>query len=109
MEITLNDPFAPELMKAQTALMQVVDPELYVNIIDLGLVYGVDFSEDGKITVTMTLSTPHCPLGDAITGGVCNALGKVFPDREVEVDLVWEPAWSYDNISEDGKAQLGLD
>ena len=109
MEISLNNPFAPELMKAQTALMQVIDPELFVNIIDLGLVYGVDFSEIGKIIVTMTLSTPHCPLGDAITGGVHNALGKAFPDREIEVDLVWEPTWSYDNITAEGKAQLGLD
>ena len=109
MEISLNSPFAPELMKAQTALMQVIDPELFVNIIDLGLVYGVDFSEAEKVTVTMTLSTPYCPLGDAITGGVRNALDKAFPDREIEVDLVWEPAWSYDNITADGKAQLGLD
>lgn len=109
MEIILNDPFAPELMKAQTALMQVIDPELFVNIIDLGLVYGVDFSEMGMTTVTMTLSTPHCPLGEAIMNGVRNALGKAFPDREIKVDIVWEPAWGYHLISDEGKAKLGLE
>lgn len=108
MEIALTDQCAAEKMKAQTALMEVIDPELFVNIIDLGLVYDVDFAEAGKVTVTMTLSTPHCPLGDAITTGVSNALEGVFPDREIAVNLVWEPAWSMDNITEEGKAQLGI-
>ena len=109
MEIRLNDPFAAEQMKAQTALMEVIDPELYVNVIDLGLVYTVDFNDERKVKVTMTLSTPGCPMGDAITGGVRNALETAFPDREVEVDLVWEPRWNYNMISEEGKAQMGLD
>lgn len=109
MELKLNDPFAAELLKAQTALMQVIDPELYVNIVDLGLVYGVDFANAGKVNVTMTLSTPGCPMGDAITGGVKNALGAVFPDREIAVEVVWEPRWNYDMITDDGKAQMGLE
>ncbi len=108
MEITLTDKYAAEKLKAQTALMQVIDPELFVNVVDLGLIYDVDFSEAGKIKVTMTLSTPHCPLGDAITTGVRNALEGDFPDMEVTIDLVWEPAWSYDNITDEGKAQLGI-
>ena len=109
MEIKLNDPFAAELLKAQTTLMQVIDPELYVNIVDLGLVYGVDFTDAAKVKVTMTLSTPGCPMGDAITGGVENALGAVFPDREIEVDIVWEPRWNYHMITDAGKAQMGLE
>lgn len=109
MEIKLNDPFAVELLKARTALMQVIDPELYVNVIDLGLVYGVDFSDGAKVTVTMTLSTPGCPMGDAITGGVENAMAAAFPDREIDVELVWEPRWNYHMITDEGKAQMGLD
>lgn len=109
MEIKLNDPFAAELLKAQTALMQVIDPELYVNIVDLGLVYGVDFTDVAKVKVTMTLSTPGCPMGDAITGGVENALGAAFPEREIEVDIVWEPRWNYHMITDAGKAQMGLE
>ncbi len=109
MEVKLNDPFAAELLKAQTALMQVIDPELYVNIVDLGLVYGVDFNDTAKAKVTMTLSTPGCPMGDAITGGVENAMGAAFPDREIEVEVVWEPRWDYHLITDEGKAQMGLE
>ncbi|MGV3760852.1 metal-sulfur cluster assembly factor [Parapedobacter sp.] len=109
MEIKLNDPFATELLKAQMALMQVIDPELYVNIVDLGLVYSVDFTDAAKVKVTMTLSTPGCPMGDAITRGVENTLEAVFPGREIEVDIVWEPRWNYHMITDEGKAQMGLE
>lgn len=109
MEIKFNSPFAQEEMKAQIALMQVIDPELNVNIIDLGLVYGVDFTENGYVTVRMTLSTPHCPMGDAIEQGVRNVLEMAFPDRETKIDLVWEPEWNFHMISEAGREQLGLD
>ncbi len=107
MKVSLSDPHAAEQLKAQTALMQVIDPELFVNIIDLGLVYRVDFREEDKIVVTMTLSTPHCPLGDAIQGGVRNVLENNFPGREIIINLVWEPVWSFDMISASGKEQLG--
>jgi len=108
MKISLTNAFAQEEMRANLALMQVIDPELNVNIVDLGLVYGVDFQDPKTVTVTMTLSTPHCPLGDAIEQGVINAMQQVFPEREVKIDLVWEPEWSIDRISDAGKEQLGL-
>lgn len=108
MEISLSNPHAAELLKAKTALMTVIDPELFVNIIDLGLVYEVRFPSVGNIDVEMTLSTPHCPMGDAITGGVKNALEKAFPEHAVNIELVWEPAWGFDRITEEGKRQLGL-
>ncbi|HZH54183.1 MAG TPA: metal-sulfur cluster assembly factor [Sphingobacteriaceae bacterium] len=108
MEIALNSPHAAELVKARTALMTVIDPELFVNIIDLGLVYEVRFPSVGVIEVIMTLSTPHCPLGDAITGGVKNALNLAFPDQFIQVELVWDPPWGLDRITEEGKRQLGL-
>lgn len=109
MEVKLNDPFAVEQLKAQTALMDVIDPELCMNIVDLGLVYGVDFSDVGKAKVTMTLTTPGCPMGEVITGGVAHAMAAVFPDREIEVEVVWEPVWNYDMITDAGKAQMGFE
>lgn len=101
-----NNPDNKELKhKAVTALKKVIDPELFVNIVDLGLVYKIHFPA-GVIEVQMTLSTPHCPLGDAITNGVHNALSEVFPDRETQVTLVREPAWSPDMMTEEGRKEL---
>ncbi len=108
MEIQLNNPYAQEQLKAQVALMQVIDPELNVNIIDLGLVYEVNFSTPQEIIVRMTLSTPHCPMGDAIEQGVLNVLRDTFPDRTPSIQLVWEPEWNFNMISEAGKEQLNL-
>lgn len=108
MEISLSSPYASEELKAQTALMEVIDPELSINIIDLGLVYAVDFSTPDAITLTMTLSTKHCPMGDAIQQGVLNVMENTFPDRKTTINLVWEPEWNYTMISEAGKEQLGF-
>ena len=108
MEIALSNPHAAELMKARTALLTVIDPELLVNIIDLGLVYEVRFLSTGAIGVTMTLTTSHCPMGDAITTWVQNALTKAFPEYQVQIELVWDPPWSFEMISEEGKRQLDL-
>ncbi len=94
MELSLHDPFYKEKTIALNALYQVIDPELFINIIDLGLVYGLDFHQEGSIIVTMTLSTPFCPLGEAITTGVKNALEFPFPGKAVDVRLVWDPPWT---------------
>ena len=109
MEFNINDPHYEMKMNAVTALYNVIDPELFVNIIDLGLVYDLDFSDDAKIKVTMTLSTKHCPLGDAIKQGVTNVLGMAFPQRETEIEIVWEPEWNFDMMSPEGRRDLGLD
>jgi len=108
MELQISDPLFYEKMKARTALSDVIDPELGVNIVDLGLVYDVDFPEEHQVVVHMTLSTPHCPLGEAIQEGVTNALTAIFPNRRVEINLVWEPVWNFDMISDVGREQLGL-
>lgn len=108
MEIALNSPFAQQQIKAQTALMQVIDPELGINIIDLGLVYAIDFSQAATIVVTMTFSTPHCPLGDAIKQGVTHVLGMAFPDYHIGIQIVWEPEWNADMITDEGKTALGI-
>ncbi|MGZ5245354.1 MAG: metal-sulfur cluster assembly factor [Bacteroidia bacterium] len=103
----ITDPLFSDKSKALQALYEVIDPELYVNIVDLGLVYNIAL-KDKNIEVEMTLSTPHCPMGESIVNGVKNVLEKTFPDAEVEVNLVWEPTWSMEKISEEGKRQLGL-
>ncbi|WP_127126249.1 metal-sulfur cluster assembly factor [Pseudoflavitalea rhizosphaerae] len=108
MNIELSDIHASEKLQAQEALYQVMDPELFVNVIDLGLIYDINFEDDVDIIVTMTLSTPHCPMGEAITIGVQNALTKAFPGKLVKIDLTFDPPWSFEMISEEGRAQLGV-
>ncbi len=90
-------------------LRQVIDPELGINIVDMGLIYFVGIDEITKeILIVMTLSTKGCPMGAAISGGVENALEQNFPGYSRTVTLVWEPAWSTDFISEYGRQQLEL-
>ena len=89
------------------ALKEVIDRELGVNVVDLGLIYGV--AVDGTaIRITMTLTTPGCPLHESIAEAVQVALQDVFPRRgDVAVDLVWDPPWTPDRISDDGRWALG--
>jgi metal-sulfur cluster biosynthetic enzyme len=87
-------------------LSQVIDPEIGLNIVDLGLVYAVALTETGTIAVTMTLTTPGCPMGDAIQQGVVHVLKRNFPGHTVEVNLVWLPMWDSGMISKEGQAQL---
>lgn len=87
-------------------LKKVVDPELHINIVDLGLIYDI-FIEKNEIRVTMTLTTPGCPLAPVIDKLIKKALGELAVDRVV-VQLVWEPAWSVRRMSEEGKLQLGM-
>lgn len=108
MIIQASDPQYELKYQARQALFQVIDPELFVNIIDLGLVYDVVFEENNLIHITMTLSTQHCPLGEAIQAGVDNALRIAFPGSTTKIDIVWEPLWSLDMVSSDGRALLGM-
>jgi metal-sulfur cluster biosynthetic enzyme len=87
-------------------LKEVIDPEIGLNIVDLGLVYEVALSEDKTITVNMTLTSPGCPMGQMITNAVTNVLEKNYPDYKIVVELVWLPMWDSDMISEAGQAQL---
>ena len=108
MKIDLTSAYAGEQLKAQQALMMVIDPELGINIVDMGLLYDLDFSSANEIKVEMTLSSPYCPMGDSILTGVEKCLQKVFPDCEIIIDLVWQPAWSIDRMSDEGKEQLNI-
>lgn len=110
MEFSIDDPFYEQKMTAVTALYNVIDPELFINIIDLGLVFDIDFaSSPDNILITMTMTTRHCPLGDAIKQGVTNVLGMAFPELETVIDVVWEPQWNFDMLTLEGKKALGMD
>ncbi|WP_019537568.1 metal-sulfur cluster assembly factor [Paenibacillus ginsengihumi] len=88
-------------------LKEVYDPELNVNIVDLGLVYEVR-EEPDRIYVRMTLTTPGCPLHDTIVGGARWVLAEKTGKSNVDIDLVWEPRWSPSMMSEKAKEQLGF-
>ncbi len=89
------------------ALKQVIDPELGINIIDLGLVYGVDVV-GRKVFVTMTLTTPGCPLHEGFSNAVQQAVKVAVPEaEEVVVDVVFDPPWTADRITPAGQKALG--
>jgi metal-sulfur cluster biosynthetic enzyme len=89
-------------------LKNVYDPEIGINIVDLGLVYDADVSETGDVLVTMTLTSLGCPLGPVIVQEVQGALGHLPDVGEVDVKLVWSPPWSPELMSEDAKDELGI-
>lgn len=89
-------------------LREVIDPELMVNIIDLGLVYGIAADESTqKIDIDLTLTSRGCPMGDMIIEDITQKITSNYPDHQVEVHLVWEPAWSMEKLTEQGKIELG--
>ena len=89
------------------ALREVYDPEIPVNIVDLGLIYDVELDEDtGSVHVDMTLTSMGCPIADSIKGNVQMAAEAVEGVTDVTVEMVWEPPWSPAKATEQGKAQL---
>ncbi|WP_040208423.1 metal-sulfur cluster assembly factor [Neobacillus jeddahensis] len=93
--------------KVFEALKSVYDPELNINVVDLGLIYQVEITNEADVTVTMTLTTPGCPLHDSITRGVRYCVEAMEETRKVEVNLVWQPAWSPDKMTAEGRSYLG--
>jgi FeS assembly SUF system protein len=90
------------------ALKTVRDPEIPVNLIDLGLIYDLVVNRDGTVYVEMTLTTPSCPVAGALPGEVQQAVGAVDGVNDVRVKLVWSPPWTRDRMSEEAKLELGL-
>lgn len=87
-------------------LKSVYDPELGINVVDLGLIYSVGITEENDISITMTLTTPGCPLHNSITSGVRYCVEGIEEVNKVDVNLVWQPAWSPDKMTEDGRRAL---
>ncbi len=101
------DPNSEEF-KINELLKEVIDPEIGVNIADLGLIYGIDFKEGESIDVKMTLSTPACPLGDVIIKNARETIARYYPEYKINIELVWEPAWSPEMLTDEGKAMLNM-
>jgi len=90
------------------ALRKVYDPEIPVNIYDLGLIYGIDIAVNGDCHIDMTLTAPACPVAGMMPGMVKEAVGQVEGVGEVQVDLVWDPPWTQDKMSDEAMLQLGM-
>lgn len=93
--------------KIMTALEEVMDPELYISIVDLGLVYSVKIKNE-KVTLKMTLTTMGCPLFTVLESDIRDALKKIRGIKTVDVQLVFEPPWSIEKMSEKAKALMGI-
>jgi FeS assembly SUF system protein len=89
-------------------LKTVFDPEIPVNIYELGLVYDVDVQPTGEVKISMTLTSPACPVAGSLPGEVQAKVEKVEGVTKAEIDLVWEPAWNPGLMSEAAKLQLGM-
>jgi FeS assembly SUF system protein len=89
------------------ALRDIFDPEIPVNIYDMGLIYNVEIDDD-HVVVTMTLTTPHCPVAETMPGEVELRVGSVPGVGSAEVNLVWEPAWDPGKMSDEAKLEMGM-
>ena len=91
-----------------TVLKTVYDPEIPVDVYNLGLIYDVDWGADGNIVITMTLTAPNCPMADFILEDIQQKISAIDGVKSVEVKLVFEPEWDKDMMSEEAKLELGL-
>ena len=90
------------------ALRNIHDPEIPVNIYDLGLIYDIDVDDDGKAAIRMTLTAPACPVAGILPGQVEQAAKAVEGVSDATVELVWDPPWSQERMSEEALLQLGM-
>jgi FeS assembly SUF system protein len=90
------------------ALKEIFDPEIPVNIYDLGLIYGVEVTDEGQAVVTMTLTTPHCPVAESMPAEVELRVASVPGVAFADVNLVWDPPWDPAKMSDDAKLELGM-
>lgn len=90
------------------ALREIYDPEIPVNIYDLGLIYGVEVSGEADVKVVMTLTTPHCPVAETMPGEVEMRVMSVPGVRDAEVAVTWDPAWDPSKMSDEARLELGM-
>jgi len=110
-----NEPSEPmatdvEALKENTiaAIRKVYDPEIPVNVYDLGLIYGVKVADDNSVVVSMTLTSPNCPVAESLPSEVEGVVKKVDGVSDCEVEIVWEPPWSMDMMSEAARLELDM-
>jgi FeS assembly SUF system protein len=89
-------------------IKKIYDPEIPVNIYDMGLIYNIKVNEDKKIDIEMTLTSPNCPVAESLPNEVKQNILKVSGVKDVDLKLVWDPPWDKDKMSEAAKLELGL-
>lgn len=99
------NPTAEQILEA---LKAVHDPEIPVNIVDLGLVYNLEVSPEGNVAIEMTLTAIGCPVQDMVRADAEAAVASVPGVKEVSIDFIWSPPWSLDKMTEDGKQQMRM-
>lgn len=105
MKLVTND--EEKCAHAVVALYDVYDPEIGLNVVDLGLIYQINFDDANKLVLTvMTLTSQFCPMGESITADVTQALAGTFKDYQIDVNLTFDPPWSQDFISPEGRKFL---
>jgi len=105
MEITTNDHI--KCNQALVGLYEVYDPEIGLNVVDLGLIYGIHFNDERKeIETVMTLTTQFCPMGESIQSDVKQSISSSFEDYQVNITVTFDPAWSHEFLSPQGEAFL---
>ena len=101
-----------EFLEREEAILKmlktVFDPEIPVNIYDLGLIYGIEVKDEGVCDITMTLTAPSCPAGDFLVEDIKQKVSSVDGIKEVNVNIVFEPEWNKDMMSEEAKLELGF-
>jgi FeS assembly SUF system protein len=99
----------PELRsRVITALKEIYDPEIPLNIYDLGLIYRIDIDPDTNTSIDMTLTSPNCPVAESLPGEVENAAKAVDGIGDVQLELVWDPPWDMDRLGEAARLELGM-
>ncbi len=100
----------PEInqQKIEDILRTVYDPEIPVSIFDLGLIYDISISEDNDVSIKMTLTTPNCPEAESLPPEVERKVNKILGVRSTQVEIVWEPIWTPNMMTEAAKLQLGM-
>lgn len=104
-EIPADTPLRDKII---AALRTVYDPEIPLNLYDLGLIYDITIDANNAVSINMTLTTPHCPVAESMPGRVECAVREIKEIDEVNVQLVWDPPWDKDRMSDEAKLTLGL-
>ena len=94
--------------KIVSVIKKIYDPEIPVNIYDLGLIYKIEILENQKVMIKMTLTSPNCPVAEELPNSVKHNIMKLEEVKEVDLELVWDPPWTKDKMSEAAKLELNL-
>lgn len=92
----------------RTVLTEVIDPELGINMVDLGLLYEINISDDNHVDIVMTLTTPGCPLGSFFRKDIRDRLAKLNGIKSSDVRIIFDPPWDFSRVTDEAKAQLGF-